>query len=243
MKKLNKQIHWEKAKGSKEANDAYVSKTSTHIDGPWEVGKPTKQGEKPKIDEFKNLIEDGGKVKDLWKNHFTLMMRHGKTVLDYVDILKKEKSSEKSKCRFTENWIVEKQKIPETGCLLIYGDTGLGKTEFALSHFENPVKVGFLEDLKNIELDEHDGIVFDDIDLRKLPPTQVIQLLDGVRDATIYARYKNIIIPAGMKKIFTFNESNPFYDPMTTPVKTINALERRIHRFEVLEKLFSVPSD
>ena len=61
---------------------------------------------------------------------------------------------------------------------LIVGESGSGKTQFALAHFERPLLISALDDLKGLQ-SHHTGLVFDDIDLKaELTPTQIIHLLD-----------------------------------------------------------------
>ena len=99
---------------------------------------------------------------------------------------------------------------------VLFGASEIGKTRFALAHFQYPLLVKNIEDLKKISL-RTDGLVFDDMrfthpdDLRKLnlSPEQTIALLDIELACSIGARYSDIFIPAGMRRIFTTNRRLP----------------------------------
>lgn len=129
---------------------------------------------------------------------------------------------------------------------LIWGSTGTGKTNFALAHFKNPLKVEHLDALKMFDPTMHDGIVFDDIDFRHLPITTVIHLLDRDYGQWIHCRYYNGFIPGDTKRMFCFNTDNPFYVvdgdgtglKVTSNSEQVQAIERRIARVQVMSKLF-----
>lgn len=129
---------------------------------------------------------------------------------------------------------------------LVWGTSGSGKTNFALSHFKTPLKVEHIDALKHFDPSVHDGIVFDDIDLRHWPITSVIHMLDMDYGQWIHCRYYNGYIPAKIPRIFCFNDDNPFYPvegdntgvKVTASTEQIRAVERRIARKQVTNKLF-----
>lgn len=89
--------------------------------------------------------------------------------------------------------------------LIFIGDSGIGKTQFAKAHFNNPLLVSHIDQLRNFESGEYDGIIFDDMDFNHLPRTSQIHLTDFDEDRHIHARYNAALIPAGTRKIFTAN--------------------------------------
>lgn len=121
--------------------------------------------------------------------------------------------------------------------ILLWGATNTGKTQFALANFKNPLLVRHLDKLSELTSD-HDGIVFDDIDLKNRPPNSVIHLLDWDLESSIHIRYKVATIPRQMKKIFTSNLENPFYIVAETDTEIANAIERRIEKHEINLPLF-----
>ena len=101
----------------------------------------------------------------------------------------------------------------ERGAIVLQGASHIGKTHFALAHFEYPLLVSELDDLKDISL-RTDGIVFDQMcfthpwDRKELNLTadKMIRLLDMEVSRAIGARYQNVRIPKGMPRIFTTNK-------------------------------------
>lgn len=93
------------------------------------------------------------------------------------------------------------------GTHIVIGPAGVGKTGWCLSHFSNPLMVTQHGDLANFDPDEHDGIVFDDIDLTDVYKGHLmVNLLDFDYDRTFDMKYLNgIVIPANTKKIITHN--------------------------------------
>lgn len=120
--------------------------------------------------------------------------------------------------------------------LLIYGPTACGKTNFALAHFNNPLLVRHVDDIKKFNPD-YDGIVFDDLCTTHWPPNTVIHFLDMDFDAPVHCRYGNATIPAGTKRIFTYNNYNPFFGD-NFPQEQIQACMRRYRSVEIKKPLF-----
>lgn len=90
--------------------------------------------------------------------------------------------------------------------LYLWGPSGFGKTQWAIHQFENPLLVSTLDELGNFSEGVHDGIVFDDFDVSVLDRETLIHLLDWDERRTIRIRYKDAIIPAGTRKVFTSNK-------------------------------------
>lgn len=90
--------------------------------------------------------------------------------------------------------------------VILKGPAGVGKTQYAKSqhHFKNPLFVSHLDGLKRFN-NEHDGIIFDDMDFKHLPRTTQIHLVDWDDERDIHVRYGTVLIPAHTPKIFTCN--------------------------------------
>jgi len=96
--------------------------------------------------------------------------------------------------------------------VVLQGESHIGKTQFALAHFEFPLLVSEIDDLKYISL-RTDGIVFDqmrfvhpeDRSKLNLNADQTIRLLDVELSRSIGARYHNARVPRGMPRIFITN--------------------------------------
>lgn len=109
---------------------------------------------------------------------------------------------------------------------LIVGPPGTGKTQWALSHFENAVLVRHLDDLHNIT-SKTDGLVFDDMSFRHMPAQSIIHLLDVDYDSPIHLRYTNGRIPKGMPRLFTSNDKDIFEPKDGCSSDTHGAIARR----------------
>lgn len=121
--------------------------------------------------------------------------------------------------------------------ILIWGNSGVGKTQFAFAHFNNPLLVSHLDDLKKIR-SCHDGLVFDDMAFHNLPIETVIKLVDVEMERSIHCRHSCGVIPAKLPRIFTHNTQNPFYENETHDSEQEQAVERRVRRLFIADKLF-----
>jgi len=89
--------------------------------------------------------------------------------------------------------------------IVVMGPSGVGKTEWALCHFKNPLLVSEIDQLLDYDPVEHDGIIFDDLDLEKLSRNEQIAFVDQTMPRAIRCRYRSPVIPRHTKKIFTCN--------------------------------------
>ena len=127
--------------------------------------------------------------------------------------------------------------FPQDKCILIYGDTNLGKTKFILAHFKNPLVVRHKDKLKKFKPEVHDAILFDDMSFKHWPAEAVINLLDTGEDSDIDVKCGMVTIPKGTMKVFSHNTYNPFY-PLETDVSQREAIERRLKRVHIQQKLY-----
>ena len=96
--------------------------------------------------------------------------------------------------------------------LYVEGLTGMGKTKWACAQFDNPCfikpfdTVAGLEQLKD-EFDPkiHDGIVFDETEIKWMSRTSVIALTSTDEKVTLKIRQTKVTIPANVRKIFVSN--------------------------------------
>lgn len=89
--------------------------------------------------------------------------------------------------------------------VVVVGPPDIGKTEWALAHFQNPMLVSERDQLLDYMPDEHDGIVFDDIDFTEDAREMNISLADQTMPRGIRCRYRTVTIPRGTKKFFVGN--------------------------------------
>lgn len=97
-------------------------------------------------------------------------------------------------------------KLPRHPVIFLWGPTGTGKTELALSRFVCPCFVRDLDSLKWFDPEYHDGLVFDDIKFSpEITRERCIHILDHTCIAVVRIRYIIVTIPAGFPRIFTSN--------------------------------------
>ena len=89
--------------------------------------------------------------------------------------------------------------------VVLAGPPGVGKTEWALAHFKNPLLVSERDQLLDYVPGEHDGLIFDDIDFTTDPREFNISLADITMPRGIRCRYRTVTIPKRTKKIFVGN--------------------------------------
>lgn len=107
------------------------------------------------------------------------------------------------------------------GSIAVIGPSGCGKTTWAKSVCPKPALwVRHIDDLRKLS-QEHQSIIFDDMDFAHWPRTSQIHLVDQYDDSSINVRYGTVTIPAGMPRIFTGNVSMFVDDP---------AVNRRIQK-------------
>lgn len=182
----------------------------------------TKPGKRTDLDKFIESIKDGKTTRELWNEHPKAMLRYSRMVSEAkVNLTAAIDPRKYSLSEFN----VESLEFSGRA-LIFYGSSGIGKTQFALAHFKKPLVVRHIDDLKG--LDDHDGIVFDDMDFKHWPRTAIIHLLDHEVGSSINVKHSTAYIPADMRRIFTTNERNIFGDHMED-----EAIKRRykIHHF------------
>lgn len=101
---------------------------------------------------------------------------------------------------------VTAREMLESRALVLSGRSGVGKTQYAISHFDKPLIVSHIDDLKKLN-PSHDGIIFDDMNFKHWPPNSCIHLVDLELDRSINVKYGTAKIPARMPRIFTTNRN------------------------------------
>lgn len=111
------------------------------------------------------------------------------------------------------------------------GSTGLGKTQFALSHFKNPLHIRDKEDWRRFSTTT-DGIILDDLDFPKWSPLTFLKLLDIENPITQNIKYGSVRVPAGIPRIICVNHEELLW-PGNIHEETRSACMRRmkIHHF------------
>lgn len=137
---------------------------------------------------------------------------------------------------FMEDFLRLELPNPPGRSIFLHGPSNTGKTHFACAHFQNPMLVSDIDQLKRFNPKKHDGLVFDDMSFHHIPPEKVIHLVDQEFPREIRCRHANASIPANTPKIFTHNSSNPFFSLSGSFPPTLEqqrAINRRLECWNV----------
>lgn len=213
MKKIHPKAHWEPMRSTVHDCITYCSKQDQ---SPFRKGEPIIKGQRTDIASFVDAIEESPRTqKELIKTFPHVMARYPQ----FAHTVQKTFHPRINKAKYPPRWPLQ-EFCSYVKPLVFIGAPGIGKTQYAKAHFEKPLLISGLDELRDYNSEEHDGIIFDDIDLDRLPRHIQIHLTDYEDDRGINVKYGTVIIPAGTKKIFTLNQY-PLQD---------DAIERRIVR-------------
>ena len=104
----------------------------------------------------------------------------------------------------------EAKDFGEDKTLIFVGPTGIGKTAYALAHFQNPILISDRQDFGKVT-PQTDGLVIDDMSFNKWNPTNLIHLVDVEYDRTINVKYGSARLRAGLRRIITVNSMELFW--------------------------------
>lgn len=193
----------------------YVSKEDTRIGDFQEFGLKKEERKSTELKIIKEKIQAGVSMKTLCEDHWDTMVRYYKGIVWAKTKLESCDSRPKFKLEQFPTW---KPITDWSKTHILYGASQIGKTEFALAHFKNPLLVSHIDQLKNLEK-RHDGIVFDDMDFmgsNDTPPkgkwslSSQIHMVDQNHLRAINVKHTVAIIPAHTKKIFTTNKTHGY---------------------------------
>lgn len=196
IRKLMKGIHVVLARGNVKANFAYCTKDNDYV----EMGEATQQGQRSDLVAVMTAIDDGRPLEWIRKSYPADFIRYRRAITDTHALVNTTTVVGKF-AMSTFAW----PPLSLERSVVLWGASGIGKTQFALAHFRCPLWVNALEALDRFDVDKHDGIVFDDMSFIGLSHEQQIAVVDHEDDRSINKRFKPADIPGGTKKIFTTN--------------------------------------
>lgn len=189
--------HLERMRGTNEEAEEYASKDGDYT---FTGDRPVGQGRRTDLIALREDIDSGNGLRDIARDHFGLWLRHERGIRSYRELTLAPELPEPyplSSFRWTE---------PENvRSLILWGMPGIGKTEFAKSLLPGALFVSHIDDLRNFDAGEHNGIIFDDMSFFHLPRSAQIHILDWDNPRSIHIRYSVARIPAHTQKIFTTN--------------------------------------
>ena len=124
------------------------------------------------------------------------------------------------------------------GTLHIWGPIRLGKSEWALAQFANPLYVTDRNDLGDFRPGWHDGIVIDKLMPRDRPPSgftvhECERLTDYTLPFTLRCLYKTVRIPKRVRKIFVTNQRDAWPEDPDGMI-----LGRRVVQLEIVARTY-----
>lgn len=212
LKKIFPTAHIELSKANLVKNQAYVSKSETHLEGPFELGTTVKKGQRTDLDSIYDIVKKKTKTEFIMDHPAVYSkMRHA---IDY---------------QYQHKYMVTKRDKPQV--IVLYGEPGTGKTRYAydkhpqeciykMARTNTTEKVWF----NGYDPETHKVLLLDDF-YGWIPYSFLLQLLD---------RYPMMIeTKGGMTNLLVdtiYITSNSCYDKWYSydNNKDIRALKRRL---------------
>lgn len=179
------------------------------------------QGQRNDLLEIKRKLEHGASMSQIADEHFGSWLRYREGFATY----KRLRMTLDSYRYSLDDFVVPPMDLTKAN--LLVGPSGIGKTEFALAHFKNPLMVTHMDHLRVFDKGTHDGIVFDDMAFAHLPPETLIHLTDMEHGRQIHCRYEPAFIPARIPRVFTTNNYSSVVSS-NFPEEQLPAVERRL---------------
>lgn len=215
--------HLETRRGTSEEASDYSKKDGEFVEFG-ELSK-SKQGKRSDLDAAFARLDEGATDREMWMEFPDLMLRYDKA-FKRARIMRQDVAdlTDRTLEDFNVNLEIDWSKSQ-----LIWGPSGIGKTELAKALLPRALFVSHMDELTGFN-EEYDGIIFDDMGFTHLPRTAQIHLTDQDNPRAIHVRYTVANIPAGTKKIFLSNTLQIFeWDP---------AIIRRVQVHHLENKLF-----
>lgn len=172
-------------------------------------------------------------MKFIEENDIVGYIRNRKSFAAYFE----HKFAEPDKCKYP----IESFKRPlfefNKRHLVFIGATDIGKTQFALAHFKNPLLVRNKQDWTRYNPEKTDGIVLDDLAFRNWQAETMINTLEWDMDRTERVLYGHCRIKAGTPQIICCNSLEAFY-PKGILDEHKEAIDRRVTKHEFFTKLY-----
>lgn len=181
------------------------------------------QGERTDLSDIITAIKGGMKEHELSLHFVDTYARMMKWVQRMIQL--HGNTVEHAKHTLAENCInLQLHPIPFDnpawcGSACVGGNAGVGKTDYGLSHFKNPLIVSHIDKLKFFNPNFHDGIVFDDMSFIHFPLSAQKHLLDWSNDREINVKHDIVHIPKHTRKIFTYNIGEFPFDESNSAIR------------------------
>ena len=158
VRALLPRAHWETMRGNWQQNVQYCTKEGNTVCLKDEGG----QGKRNDLDHVRRSIDEGKTEAELWDVHFKQMVRYHKGIMRGANMLRPVIVQGNYTAR---DFTMKPIKWGRKRSLILWGESGVGKTEYALSNFDRPLFVTHIDQLLKFVPGVHDGIIFDDMRL------------------------------------------------------------------------------
>jgi hypothetical protein len=204
---LGSTIFIKTADGTALSNKQYCSKTRPQDSTPNAVfverGTVPQQGKRNDLEDMKNDIKNGMTLEEVSDKYFSSYLRYRKSIEAYIQ-MHQLRTEEKHYNLEDFEWTIDE----DIHSLILWGNSGIGKTEFAKALLPGALFVSHIDDLRLYDAKKYTGIIFDDMNFTHMPRNAQIHLTDWDNARSIHIRYNTAFIPANTKKIFTCNDYN-----------------------------------
>lgn len=198
-------VHLEIARSDAQTNYDYCTKEGDfETFGEIQLGRAASRGNNSANLDFAGVVEAvqrGDTLQEIAIAHSELFIRYSAGVRSLYSLL--SQALEPMVLNGPFPWGVDHDFSQQS--LFLWGESGIGKTQYALTLFERPLLVTHLDQLRLYDARRFDGIVFDDMSFAHLPRESQIHLLDTAQPRAIHVRYGLATIPRGTRKVFTSN--------------------------------------
>lgn len=127
----------------------------------------------------------------------------------------------------------------DTKAVVLTGSSGIGKTAYALAHFQKPFIVSHIDQIKDLNPLVYDGVVFDDMSFNHWPVSSCIHIVDLEMPRFINCRHVTGYMPAKFPRIFTSNlPYRSVFNFNDCNEEQEKAIDRRIYHVLLNKKLF-----
>lgn len=167
----------------------------------------SEQGRRKDLERVANLVKEGASLKRIAEEEPEAIIKYHKGIGVLKDLLQAPRE-----ITYHGPW---KWSIPDNfQSLILWGNSGLGKTEFAKFLLPKALFVTHLDQLTKYASEEYEGIIFDDMSFTHIHREAQIHLVDFDCSRAIHVRYTTANIPRNTRKIFTTNviDGNIFLD-------------------------------
>ena len=201
------ELHLEPMRGTpKEASD-YCKK-----DNQWtEFGTIQTQGQRTDLFGIQEALQNGATDLEIATEYFPQWIRYGKRFQEYRDLINQRITTPNFALEtFSMSWREKIENHDWNTVMILQGENGIGKTEFALALLPGALVVSHMDDLVHFKSSVHSGIIFDDMSFEHMPRHAQIHICDATIDRSIHVRYTVARIPSFTKKIITTNTGDIF---------------------------------